>query len=87
MNPAVGKLPLTPLNKARVREERLAKTLSAIYDPPSPDMPKIAVIFQGGQLTFAQAVTDQSEGKVLLRDMLAILEPPPPSRTDKSRRR
>ncbi|HXU21545.1 MAG TPA: hypothetical protein VN788_13260 [Verrucomicrobiae bacterium] len=54
----------------------MGKPLAAVYISPVSGMPKIAAIVQDGQVTYAQTVADEVEGKVLLSDMLAILDPP-----------
>lgn len=49
----------------------MAEAVAAVYPPPGPGLPEVAVIVMNGKVIFAQAVANVAEGEALLRHMLA----------------
>lgn len=48
----------------------MSKTTAAVYAPPGPGLPDVAVIVLEGKVIFAQAVGGVPEGEALLAHML-----------------
>lgn len=49
---------------------------SAVYDPPSPEFPHIAIVVMDGRVVFAEAVRTPYDGEIRLAGVLADLAEP-----------
>lgn len=52
----------------------MAEFVGAVYDPPAPQMPYVAIIVSDGELKFAMAVPNVGEGEARLSEVLAGLK-------------
>ena len=46
----------------------MANLLAAVYEPPGPELPDVAIIVnEDGKVIFAQAVADAEDGEALIK--------------------
>ncbi len=55
-------------------ETQMAEFFAAVYDPPGPHMPHLAVVVSNGEVTVAIAVSSVEEGEARIQTALAGLK-------------
>jgi hypothetical protein len=71
----VAFLPQAVVCLAESRSETVAIS-SAVYDPPSPEFPYVAIVVVDRRVVFAEAVPTPYDGEIRLAGVLADLAKP-----------